>query len=211
MKYVIPAAIAIGVGLVVLASYLIPSPLLMSVRLVFTDWAIVLAGLAVLIGFLNLVLVHGRRIQSGDRRWVYSLVTILAALFTLLVGVTEGGVEMTPALYSADSISSMLFQGVIVSSLATLSSLVLFFMVIAAVKMLKTKPDVWSILFLAVVIITLVGWIPLAMMAPANQLRRWLINVPAAAGARGILLGVALGTVVIGIRVLTGVERPYKD
>jgi hypothetical protein len=211
MKYVIPAAIAIGVGLVVLASYLIPSPLLQSIRLVFTDWAIVLAGLAVLIGLLNLMIVHGRRIQSGDKRWVYSLVTILAALITLLVGVTEGGREMTPALYHADSISNMLFQGVIVSSLAALSSLVLFFMVIAAVRMLKTKPDAWSILFLAVVVITLVGWIPLTVMAPANRLRSWLISVPAAAGARGILLGVALGTVVIGIRVLTGVERPYKD
>ncbi len=211
MKYVIPAAIAIGVGLVVLASYLIPSPLLMSVRLVFTDWAVVLAGLAVLIGILNLIIVHSRRIQSGDRRWVYSLVTILAVLFTLLVGVTEGGRETTPALYRTDSISGMLFQGVIVSSLAALSSLVLFFMVIAAVKLLKTKPDAWSILFLAVVIVSLVGWIPLAVMAPTNRLRNWLIGVPAAAGARGILLGVALGTVVIGIRVLTGVERPYKD
>jgi hypothetical protein len=211
MKYVIPAAIAIGVGLVVLGSYLIPSPLLLSVRLVFTDWAIVLAGLAVLIGLLNLVIVHSRRIQSGDRRWVYSLVTILAVLLTLLIGVLEGGEQMEPALYRADSISNMLFQGVIVSSLAALSSLVLFFMVTSAVKMLKKKPDAWSILFLVVVIITLIGWLPLTFMAPANRLRSWLISVPAAAGARGILLGVAVGTLVMGIRVLTGVERPYKD
>ena len=211
MKYVIPAAVAIGVGLVVLASYLIPSPLLLSVRLVFTDWAVVLAGLAVLIGFLNLVIVHSRRIQSGDRRWVYSLFTILAALFTLLIGVFEGGREMVPALYRADSVTNLLFQGVIVSSLAALSSLVLFFLVVAAVRMLKKKPDVWSILFLIVVIITLVGWLPMTFMAPANRLRNWLISVPAVAGARGILLGVALGTLVIGIRVLSGVERPYKD
>jgi hypothetical protein len=211
MKYVIPAAIAIGVGLVVLGSYLIPSPLLLSVRLVFTDWAVVLAGLAVLLGILNLIIVHSRRIQSGDRRWVYSLVTILAALFTLLIGVFEGGAQMQPALYHTDSISNLLFQGVIVSSLATLSSLVLFFLVIAAARMLKKKPDGWSILFLVVVIISLIGWLPLTFMAPANRLRSWLISVPAAAGARGILLGVAIGIVVIGIRVLTGVERPYKD
>lgn len=211
MKYVIPAAIAIGVGLVVLASYLFPSPLLLSVRLVFTDWAVVLAGLAVLIGLLNLVIVHGRRIQSGDRRWVYSLFTILAALFTLLIGVFEGGREMVPTLYRPDSVTNLLFEGVIVSSLAALSSLVLFFLVTAAVRMLKKKPDAWSILFLIVVVITLVGWLPMTFMAPANRLRGWLINVPAVAGARGILLGVALGTLVIGIRVLSGVERPYKD
>jgi len=39
--------------------------------------------------------------------------------------------------------------------------------------------------------------------------RSWLAQVPAIAGARGLLLGVALGTVATGIRILIGVDRPY--
>jgi hypothetical protein len=31
------------------------------------------------------------------------------------------------------------------------------------------------------------------------------------AGARGILLGVALGTVATGLRVLLGIDRPYSE
>jgi len=36
-----------------------------------------------------------------------------------------------------------------------------------------------------------------------------LAGIPAVAGARGILFGVALGTVATGLRVLMGADRPY--
>jgi hypothetical protein len=35
--------------------------------------------------------------------------------------------------------------------------------------------------------------------------------VPVSAGARGILLGIALATVVIGVRALIGQDRSYRD
>jgi len=35
--------------------------------------------------------------------------------------------------------------------------------------------------------------------------------VVAAGGARGILLGVALGSIVTGLRVLLAVDRPYGE
>jgi hypothetical protein len=211
MKYVIPSAIAIGVGLLVLLGYLVPDPILFSIRLALTDWAVILAGLAVLTGLLNLLLVHSRRIQTGDRGWVYSIFTLLAALFTLVVGVLESYGSGSPSLYREGSVIDVLFRGVAVPSLAALASLVMFFLVVAAVRMLRNRPNGWSVVFLIAAVITLAGWIPLSYIMPVNSFRQWLLGVPAAAGARGILLGVALGTVIIGIRVLTGVERPYKD
>jgi hypothetical protein len=211
MKYVIPAAIAIGVGLVVLLSYLVPNPVLLTARLALVNWAVVLAGLAVLSGAINLFLVHGRRIQAGDRGWIYSLVTILAALGMLVVGVLEGFNEETPALYREATLTGVLYEGIVVASLATLASLAVVFLVVAAVRMMRTRASIWSILFLAVVIVALVGWLPFNALRPLNRFREWLMAVPVSAGARGILIGVALGTLVIGLRVLTGVERPYKD
>jgi len=35
------------------------------------------------------------------------------------------------------------------------------------------------------------------------------VAVPAAAGMRGILLGVSLGAVIASLRILIGIERPY--
>lgn len=211
MKYVIPAAIAIGVGLVVLLSYFIAVDELLSVRLILTDWAVILGGLAVLIGILNLVLVHFRRIQTSGQGSIYSLVTVVAAVGTFVVGALEGLRSGTPALYEEGSLTYTLFTGVIVASQAALASLIMFFLVAGAVRMLKSKLNGWSILFLVTVIVALVGWLPLAFMGPANDFREWVITVPALAGARGILIGIALGTVVVGLRVLIGAERPYKD
>jgi len=47
------------------------------------------------------------------------------------------------------------------------------------------------------------GWLPI--------IKDWILDVPALAGARGVLLGVALGTVATGLRVLLGIDRPYVD
>ena len=89
--------------------------------------------------------------------------------------------------------------------------LVMFFLVVGAVRMLKSKPNGWSTLFLVAVVVTLVGWLPFGFMSSVNDFREWVLAVPALAGARGILLGIALGTVVVGLRVLIGAEHPYKD
>jgi hypothetical protein len=37
----------------------------------------------------------------------------------------------------------------------------------------------------------------------------WVTQVLALGGARGILIGVALGALTTGLRVLFGVDRPY--
>jgi len=211
MKSLLPAAIAIGVGIVTLLGYFVPTGNILALRLIFTDWAVVLGALAVLLGLLNLLIMHARRVDSRAKGWLYSLLTAIAAIGTLGIGLLEAANAGHPTLYEPGSYSSLLFNSVIVAAQAALASLVMFFLVAAAVRMLGQKRGPWSVLFLAVVVITLVAWLPIRSLEVMNQFQSWLIRVPAAAGARGILLGVALGTVAIGLRVLTGMERPYKD
>jgi hypothetical protein len=43
----------------------------------------------------------------------------------------------------------------------------------------------------------------------SGMLRPFLAQVMAAGGARGILIGVALGALTTGLRVLFGADRPY--
>jgi hypothetical protein len=40
-------------------------------------------------------------------------------------------------------------------------------------------------------------------------LRPWVTEVLALGGARGILIGVTLGTLTTGLRVIFGADRPY--
>ena len=211
MRNLLATAIAIGVGLVVLLGYVFSGVELLGLRLLFTDWAVTLAALAVLIGLGNLFVVHGRRVESGESGWVYSLLLVLALLLTLGVGIAEavlGGVE---APFAETGPTRVLFTGVVAASQAALFSLIAFLLVAGAARMLRNRRDPWSIGFLVAVVIALVGWIPLNALGFANRFHTWLVSVPAAAGARGILLGVALGIVIVGLRLLTGLERPYND
>jgi hypothetical protein len=57
----------------------------------------------------------------------------------------------------------------------------------------------------------LLGSTPLTGIGWLASIRDWIVNVPGMAGMRGLLLGVALGTVVAALRVLVTSERPHSD
>lgn len=210
MRSVLATAIAIAVGLIVLLSYFFEGGALLALRLVLVDWAITLAGLAVLVGILNLILVHIRRVDGFLKGWPYSLLTVLAALFTIVLGIIEATLSSSAILYGQGSYTHLAFQGIVVASQAAIASLILFALVAAAVRMFRTQPNGWTGLFLAALLVVLIGWLPFREMLPVAAFREWVLAVPVTAGARGILIGVALGTVVIGLRILTGQERPFK-
>jgi hypothetical protein len=69
-----------------------------------------------------------------------------------------------------------------------------------------------SVVFIATGVLMLFGSVsmPFGEIGVLNNfLRPWIQHVLAMGGARGILLGVALGTLTTGLRVLMGTDRPY--
>jgi hypothetical protein len=85
--------------------------------------------------------------------------------------------------------------------------------------MLRSRTDTMSIIFIAVAIIVLLGATPWYGIEKVSGLKEvhsvfkeiaaWINQTWATAGARGILLGVALGTIATGIRILFGTDHPY--
>jgi len=78
--------------------------------------------------------------------------------------------------------------------------------------LISRKPRWYTVLFLVTVLVVLLGTVPLFFFGELpllTSVRGWIAQVPAVAGARGLLLGVALGTVATGLRILLGVDRPY--
>jgi hypothetical protein len=63
--------------------------------------------------------------------------------------------------------------------------------------------------------LVLIGLAPwpgfLSNLSPLRDVRIWITQVPAVAGARGLLLGIALGVVATGLRVLFAQDRPYRE
>lgn len=204
MKRLIPTAIAILVGLLTLLGYLfIPS---LNIHHLFISWGATLAAVALVIGILNLLGTHLRRISGAGEGWVNSVFLVLSAIIVLLVAVIEGKGPGGPAL-------SWVFHNILAPLEAAVASLLVFFMVAAAFRAMRTRASVPTFVMMATAVLVLIG--ALTLPGSAGQLfsgvRDWLVHVFATAGARGMLLGIALGTIATGLRLLIGIDRPHSE
>ena len=109
------------------------------------------------------------------------------------------------------------FQWVQLPLEAALASLLAFFLLFAGFSLLKRRPTIGSLLFvLAAVTVLLSSSLQQMAVLPDSigrlfgQLERVLQDVIVLAGMRGLLIGIALGTLTFGIRILAGMERPYN-
>ena len=198
---IVGAAVAIAVGLLVLAGYFV-SPLA-GLQTQLLNWAMILAGVAALMGVFNLISVHGARIRSGGRGSLYSALLILSLFLTFVLALF---------LRPVHPIVQALFNGVILPVEATLMAIISVSLIYAAIHLLRRGPSLMSIVFLVTALLILAGSISLPFgQIPllGDTLRPWISQVLSMGGARGILIGVALGSLTTGLRVLLGLDRPY--
>jgi hypothetical protein len=212
MKSPISWAIALLTGVIVLAGYFLREmvPVLGKVQALVLQWAVMLAALSLLVGVVNLFKVHWRKVKAGKVTSLYSGVLIISLIATILITAWDGP-NGSSSLWIMKNI-----QIPIEASLVALLAIVLLY---TAARMFHYRLNAMMILFMAVVIIILLGTTPLYGTSKVTalkdvsslfkQLAAWISQTWATAGARGILLGVALGTIAAGLRILLGVDRPY--
>jgi len=201
---ILSVVIAVGVGVLVLLGYFLPAPTLLAVRSLLVSWAILVGGFAVLVGAVNLAQVHYLKISRRDRSWPYSLLLLLSMLVTILLGFAFGP---TSPLMQA------LVQGVIFPVEASLMALLAVTLAYAAIRLFRRRTDLMPVIFLTSAVFLLAAGLALPYIGQlpilGDLLGPWLIAGPVAGGARGILLGVALGALVTGLRSLFAMDRPY--
>ena len=75
------AAFAIAAGLFVLLGYFFPQPLEW-LRVLLLDWAVVIAGMAVLVGIFNLASVQMEKFRAGQKGGMYGALLVFALIIT---------------------------------------------------------------------------------------------------------------------------------
>ena len=193
-------AIAIGFGVLTLWGLLAGSGPILSITNFILQLTVITVAVTILLGILNLLGVHLRRITHRQRGWVYSIVLVDSAAVVLILW-----------LLGARSTNAMLLDTVEVSVESALAGLVVFALVYGAYRMMRRRVTWGGILFTVALLIVLLGALPVPQVAVLTELREWMLAVPVSAGARGILLGIALATVVTGVRVLIGQDRSYRE
>ena len=208
VKRWIPILFATLPGLVVLAGYLIPdNQTLTYFRDNLVEWAVIVAGFAFFLGLFNILRVHGGQVFRRKQGRFYSLVLLLAMLLAWAIPIlpSDGPIQRTLDLDLA------ILDYVIGPLGASLAALLVFTLALAAFRLLHARRSLGAIFFLLVVAVVLLGSTPLKNLEWLADVRDWIINVPGMAGMRGLLLGVALGTVITAIRVFVASERPHSE
>jgi hypothetical protein len=200
------SAVAIGFGLLTLLG-LLAGGFFGTVANLFIQITVITAAAAVLIGIANLLSVHFGRIRRRRGGWGYSIILLLSTFGVLLLYILERANVLT----GTPAPTTVLLESVQVAIESALAGLLLFALVYGALRLLRRKVSAGGLLFTLVLLVLLTGALPLANATPLALIRDWLLAVPVSAGARGILLGIALATVVTGMRVLIGQDRSYRE
>ncbi len=202
MRNPVYTAIAIGIGIVVLLGYFLQVDLLVNLRIVLLEWATILVAVALLVGVVNLFTVHFRKSAADQQNRINSIVLISSMTITLLVAGWFGPTH---------PYSLWIFNYIQIPVEASLLAILTVVLIYAGVRLLRRKPNLLTIVFIATaVIILLMSGALFGIDIPGmSELRIWIGKVPAVAGARGIILGVSLGIVAAGLRILMGADRPY--
>jgi len=195
------ALIAISTGTLVLIGYFVPvvSPF----QQIFLEWAVILSGIALLIGIGNLFSVHFARVRARHKGYLYSLVTLISLLGILLLGVSGVAIATNFAM-------NAIMIPVEISLMAVLAVTLVY----ASIRLLRERTDYRSIIFLITALLVLAGIISIPTLVMGDDtimaaISKTITQVLAVGGARGLLIGIALGTLTTGLRVLLGADRPY--
>lgn len=174
----------------------------------------IVGAIAVLLGVLNLLNVHFRKLTSRTRGSAYSVFTLMAFFVVIIVHIADryaNAFNRTTGIDGSPVVSLTVMDTLQVTIESALGGLLFFVLVYSAVRFMRRRVSIWNILFIASLLIVLIGYIPMSNLGFIATIRDWLLRVPVSAGTRALLIGVALGTVVVGIRLLLGQDRSFRE
>lgn len=205
IKRGLPLAIAIAFGLLTLAGLLLPLPALTDLIL---GWVGFLAAVALLLGVLNLLAVHARRITT--EKSLYSAILVLSMLVVF-------GLALTDAFSVTNGGVARVFDWVQVPLETALASLMAFFLLFLGFHMLKNRRGVGAVLFWLTATFILFSKVFMTTTLLPPPIRDALTSIQAVindvivlAGTRGLLIGIALGVITTSLRLLLGLDQSYN-
>jgi hypothetical protein len=175
-------------------------------------WAAVVSALALLVGLLSVAGSHLVRVARRRDDWGYSLVLLLAMFAVIATGTL---VPVNDALALPGSLAEqplrLFFRAIYEPLASSLLALMAFFSLSAALRALRSGSAEALLIVLVAVAVLIAQLPPVAALPLVGQVVQWLNDYVALAGARGLLIGTAIGAAVASVRVLLGFDQPFLD
>ncbi len=191
-------------------------------------WFDVLAAIAFILGGGNLMKIHLKKVSDRREGWAYSIVTLIAFLATLSIGLGKIGVnpsEQFPDYAWSGSYREVggpfwwLYEYAFKPLTATMFAMLAFYVASAAFRAFRAK-NFEAILLLSTAFIILLGrtyagvwltgWLPEWLSGlRLENVTVTIMKVFNTAGNRAIMIGIALGIASTSLKVLLGIDRSY--
>lgn len=176
------------------------------------NWAAVVSALALVVGLLSVAGSHVMRVARRREDWGYSLVLLVALAAVVVTGllVPVGNQFQLPGSLAEQPLR-LFFRAVYEPLAASLLALLAFFSLSAVLRALRSgNAEALAIVIVALLVLA-AQLPPVAQLPYVGPSVQWLRDYVALAGARGLLIGSAIGAIVASVRVLLGLDQPFID
>lgn len=202
MRKEIPLLITLLSGLIYVIANFFNVPIAKSTKTTLDQWFLIATAFAVLLGVVNLTIIHLSNISGGRSGAAYSLILLISMWGIILYGLLRTNQD---PFYQG-----FLYNRMLNPLSATMYSILVFYISSAAYRAFRIRSFEATLLLITAIIVML-GRAPIGdLISPAlPALTNWLQDIPNTAGMRGIMIGATLGGVATSLRVITGIERAY--
>jgi len=199
-RLAVMAASACGVLLVV--QYFVNADWLQASYRLLLSWMQAIFAFALVVGVLAVIRDRIARAGRTTEERVNAVVMVGAALVISLLGFVGGTGRESPFQWA--------FVHLQAPMQTTVFSLLAFYVATAAYRGFRARTIESGVLVVAALIV-LLGRVPigewLTPVLPGGA--DWILNTPALAAKRAILIGIGLGMAATSLRVIAGIERTY--
>jgi hypothetical protein len=205
MKAPLTTLVAIFSGLIVLLAYFITFGPLQGVSQIIINWAVSLSGVAVLAAIISLLAAHWQKMRQKRAADRYSLLVIFGFSLVFLAGLVFGG----PGNLDVQNVVTRIILPIEAGLLGALA----IGLTVAAFRLYRARRGWMTLVFgISTLLFVLLnsGVFTTSLDIPLIKNALGVLQRLPDAGARGILLGLALGAVTAGLRIILGVDRPYN-
>ena len=215
IKKQIPLAIVFVTGVLTLISYYVPHKVSVDYIETMNKWENIVVAFAFLLGLVSLFFSHYNKITRKGDGWGYSIFVFIGFLAMIIPAYVSGGKQMVDGALTP---LGWAYKFIYTALSGTMFAVLAFYIVSTAYRSFRIKSMQAFVLFVAAFVLIL-GKVPLGQIIwdsvlgwtgqGVSQVIEWIMQVPAVAGKRGIMIGISIGAIVTSLKIIFGIEKQY--